>query len=433
MRTPIVHEGVKYLEYEIRQIVEVAKTIEALGVSMTWENIGDPIEMGEKVAPWIADTVSGLVLDSRSWAYCPTRGVQATREFLAGEVNKRGGVRITPNDILFVNGIADAVDKVYDMIRRDVRVIMPSPSYPTHTSNEAKRSEYAKLLFHLDPRRGWQPDIDDLRMKVKYNPQVAGIALVNPDNPTGIVYEEKMLREIVAIARAFGLFVICDEIYAHICFNGRPAFHLSEYLGDVPGLALRGISKEYPWPGARCGWFEILNADKDADFAVYTKGLLAAKMMEVCATTLPQMSIPRIFGDPRYPAHLKRRAEMFAKRAEEAYSIFSPLSGTIVNRVQGAFYFTVVFEDGVLNEHQHLAIENPKVASLIEAIVKGVSNDKRLVYYLMGAAGICVTPLSGFHCSLPGFRITLLQTDDAKRRETFQRIAGAIKAYLGSA
>jgi len=432
MRTPIVHEGVKYLEYEIRQIVEVGKSIEALGVPMTWENIGDPVQMGEKVAPWIADVVRGLLDDSRAWAYCPTRGVQATREYLATEVNRRGGVRITPNDILFVNGIADAVDKVYDMIRRDARVIMPSPSYPTHTSNEAKRSEYAKLLFHLDPRRGWQPDIDDLRMKVKYNPQVAGIALVNPDNPTGIVYEEPVLREIVEIARTYGLFVICDEVYAHICFNG-PSFHLSQYLGDVPGLALRGISKEYPWPGARCGWFEILNADKDADFAVYTKGLLAAKMMEVCATTLPQMSIPKIFGDLRYPAHLKRRAEMFAGRAEEAYSIFKPVPGTIVNRVHGAFYFTVVFEDRLLNNHQSLKIENREAAALIESIVQGVSPDKRFVYYLMGATGICVTPLSGFHSSLPGFRITLLQTDDAKRRDTFHRIAQAIRDYLASA
>ena len=432
MRTPIVHEGVKYLEYEIRQIVEVGKAIEALGVPMTWENIGDPVQMGEKVAPWIADVVRGLLDDSRAWAYCPTRGVQATREYLASEVNRRGGVRITPNDILFVNGIADAVDKVYDMIRRDARVIMPSPSYPTHSSNEAKRSEYAKLLFHLDPRRGWQPDIDDLRNKVRYNPQIAGIALVNPDNPTGIVYEEQALREIVEIARTHGLFIICDEVYAHICFNG-PSFHLSQYLGDVPGLALRGISKEYPWPGARCGWFEILNADKDADFAVYTKGLLAAKMMEVCATTLPQMSIPKVFADPRYPAHLKRRAEMFDRRAGEAYSIFKPVPGTIVNRVQGAFYFTIVFEDGVLNDQQRLKIENREVAALIETIVQGVSADKRFVYYLMGATGICVTPLSGFHSSLPGFRITLLQTDDGKRRDTYHRIAQAIREYFASA
>lgn len=433
MRTAIVHEGVKYLEYEIRQIVDVGKSIEALGVKMTWENIGDPVEMGERVEPWITDIVRGLLDDSRSWAYCPTRGVLATREFLAAEVNRRGGVQISPDDILFVNGIADAVDKVYDMIRRDARVIMPSPSYPTHSSNEAKRSDYAKLHFHLDPHRGWQPDLDDLRMKVKYNPQIAGIALVNPDNPTGIVYSKQALREIVEVARTFGLFIICDEIYAHICFNGRPSFHLSEYIGDVPGLALRGISKEYPWPGSRCGWFEILNAGADAEFAAYTRGILSAKMMEVCATTLPQMSIPRVFGDARYPGHLKRRAETFGHRANEAYESFTPVPGTIVNRVHGAFYFTVVFQNGVLNDRQQLKIENAKVAALIDRIVKGVAPDKRFVYYLMGATGICVTPLSGFHSSLPGFRITLLQTDDVNRRATYQRIAQAIQAYLGSA
>jgi aspartate/methionine/tyrosine aminotransferase len=140
-----------------------------------------------------------------------------------------------------------------------------------------------------------------------------------------------------------------------------------------------------------------------------------------------------VFGDARYPGHLKRRAATFGLRANEAYEAFTSVPGTIVNRVHGAFYFTVVFQNGVLNDRQQLKIENAKVAALIDRIVKGVTPDKRFVYYLMGATGICVTPLSGFHSSLPGFRITLLQTDDVNRRGTYQRIAQAIQAYLGSA
>ncbi len=433
MRTRIVHEGVKSLQYEIRQIVEVARRIEALGVRITWENIGDPIQMGEKVEPWIVAAVQELLAAPSSWAYCPTRGVLETREFLAAEVNKRGGARITPDDLLFVNGIADAVDKVYDMIRRDVRVIMPTPCYSTHSSNEAKRGEYTKLFFHLDPFRNWQPDLDELRWHVKYNPQIAGIAFVNPDNPTGLVYDEGSLREMVKIAREHGLFLICDEIYAHLSFDRQRTRHLSAYIGDVPGLSLRGISKEYPWPGARCGWIEILNAANDPVFEEYTRGLLSAKMMEVCATTLPQISIPRVFGDPRYPAHLQRRAGMFARRAEEALAVFRGIPGTIVNPVHGAFYFTVIFEDGVLNDRFTLPIEDPKVRALIETLVKGVPNDKRFAYYLLGSKGICVTPMSGFHSELEGFRITLLQTDDARRQETFEAIASAVRAVVRKA
>src|SRR5690606_39779749 len=62
---------------------------------------------------------------------------------------------------------------------------------------------------------------------------------------------------------------IADEIYSHIVYNGQPVLHMSEWIGDVPGIAMRGISKEYPWPGARCGWLEILNKGKDREFAEY--------------------------------------------------------------------------------------------------------------------------------------------------------------------
>lgn len=431
MRTDIVHEGAAHLKYEIRHIVEVAHKIQETGVKITWENIGDPIEMGEPVAPWIKENVRGLVDSDSSWAYCHSRGILESREFLANEVNKRGGVQVTANDILFVNGIADAVDKIYDLIRKDARVIMPSPSYPTHIANESKRGRYENITFNLDPDNNWKPDIEDLRNHVKYNEQIVGIALVNPDNPTGMVYSREELLEIVQVAREYKLFVICDEIYAHLNYD-KP-IHLSEVLGDdVPGISLRGISKEYPWPGARCGWLEILNSNINPDFAEYVKAIVNSKMMEVCSTTLPQMSIPKIIGDERYIPHLRQRAATFAQRATEAYEAFSELDGVIVNKPQGAFYFCVVFKDGVLNQKQTLPIANDRTRELIENSVKGVPADKRLVYYLMGSAGICVTPLSGFHTDLEGFRITLLRHDDQTRRQTLKTLVNAVKDYINS-
>jgi aspartate/methionine/tyrosine aminotransferase len=240
------------------------------------------------------------------------------------------------------------------------------------------------------------------------------------------------MEEIVAVAREYGLFIICDEIYAHICYNGASPLHLSEVLGDVPAMSLRGISKEYPWPGARCGWIEFLNRRRDPRFEEYARAILLSKMMEVCSTTLPQMSIPRVMGDDRYAGHLAARAETFAARAEEAYAAFSGIDGVIVNRTQGAFYFTVVFEEGVLNDRQTLPIENPEVRTLVEELTRGVPPDKRFVYYLMGSEGICVTPLSGFQAEDPGFRITYLQDDDSKRRNTLERLAGAVRSYLAS-
>jgi len=430
MRRNIVHAGAGSLTYAIREIVQVGYRFRDLGVPMTWENIGDPVQKGEKIAPWIRAIMHEVVDDDKSWAYCDTAGVPATREFLAAEVNKRGGVRVTPEDIVFFNGIGDAVGKVYGFLRREARVIGPTPAYSTHSSAEAAHSGYEHLTYELDPYNKWMPDLDDLRMKVKYNPSIAAILLINPDNPTGAVYAREMLEGMAAIAREFNLFLIADEIYTHIVYNGHKTLHLSEVIGDVCGVVMRGISKEVPWPGSRCGWIEVLNRGRDEQFDTYINTLLASKRLEVCSTTAPQMCIPRIMGNGRYAAHLKARASIFEARAKEACELMRGIPGTIINCPSGAFYLTVMFEEGVLNDRQTLRIENPKVREMAEGLVRGIANDGRLVYYLMGATGLVTVPLSGFCCKRDGFRVTLLECDDAKRRWVFQTLARALREYL---
>jgi len=433
MRRNIVHPGAGSLSYEIREIVGVAHSLRDMGVAITWENIGDPVQKGEMPPDWIREIVHGLVDSPQSWGYCDTAGVLKTREFLAANVNKRkGGVQITSSDIMFFNGLGDAVSKVYGFLRREARVLGPSPAYSTHSSAESSHSGYAHLTYELDPYNGWLPDVEDIRLKVKYNDSIAGILLLSPDNPTGAVYPRHLLEEIAEIARKHNLFIITDEIYAHIVYNGAGRMHASEWVGDVPALAMRGISKEYPWPGSRCGWLEVLNKDKDENFATYANSLLAAKRLEVSSTTLPQMSIPLVMGDPRYKDHLKRREQLFNGRADEAMAAFNDCEHVIVNKPGGAFYFTVMFKPGVLNDKQTLPIENPKVAERIKNLVTGVAPDKRFVYYLMGSKGIVVVPLTGFQCGHFGFRITLLESDDAKRAWIYKTLRESIDAYVAS-
>ncbi len=429
----IAHSGIKNLHYEIREIVDFGYKLRAMGRPITWENIGDPVAAGEKIEPWIKEIVTELMASDSSWAYCPSRGVLSTREYLADLVsNRENSVKIGPDDILFFNGIADAVDKIYDLIKKDNRVLMPSPSYPTHTSNEGKRGDYVHLQFRLDPKNDWQPDLDDIENKVKYNPQVVAIALVNPDNPTGSVYRRETLEGIVAIARKYGIFVICDEIYAHICYNGAQTLHLSQMLGDVPGLALRGISKDVPWPGSRCGWIEMLNADATPEFREYCDALVKSKMMEVCSTTLPQLAIPKIYADPRYAVLKEKRAKMFERRANQVYDFFKTIPGVFVRPTQGAFYFSPVFEDGAIDSRQTLPISNPEIRAFVEKSVEGAPPDKRFVHYMMAYEGVCVTPLTGFHTDLNGFRLTTLRPDDKERAEILERIGASIRRYTGA-
>ncbi|MCK5737521.1 MAG: pyridoxal phosphate-dependent aminotransferase, partial [Spirochaetaceae bacterium] len=316
-------------------------------------------------------------------------------------------------------------------LRREARILGPSPAYSTLSSAEASHSGYEHLTYRLDPEKKWQPDLEDIRMKVKYNDSIAGILLINPDNPTGAVYPRSTLVEIVEIAREHDLFVLCDETYSNIIYPGKKTASLSEVIGDTPGIALRSISKEFPWPGARCGWMEVFNQDKDDVFRRYITSLLDAKRLEVCSTTLPQMAIPRVFSDSRYPGHIKRRAKMFSDRADEAVSILSDIPGITVIKPSGAFYLTVVFNTELPFSGPLPDIDIPAVAQRVTNIVADVAPDKRFVYWLLGATGICAVPLSGFCTELPGFRTTLLENNDEKRQQTYNTLADAIRTYLG--
>jgi len=431
MRNNIIYEGADQLTYEIREIVNIAQRIEKTGIPIFWENIGDPVAKGEKVPEWIKDIVANTVKnDNSSFGYSPTRGLLTTREYIAKERNIEGGIQITPDDILFFNGLGDAISKVYTYLNSKARIIGPNPAYSTHSSAEAGHADSPHITYRLDPNNNWYPDLNDLKEKVKNNKDISGILIINPDNPTGMVYPEEVLKQIVEIAREFNLFIISDEIYSNLCYGVKHK-KLASVIGDVPGLAMRGISKEFPWPGARCGWVEFYNCDKDKDFARYAKTLLDAKMLEVCSTTLPQKVLPKIMSDQRYYPYLEERNNMYQKKAEIAYDIFSKIPEVIVHKPNGAFYMTIVFKDGVLNKKQKLLPANPEAWKIIEEISETEKLDKRFVYYLLASRGVCVVPLSsGFNSDLYGFRITLLEQDEEKFKKIVETIAEAVKEYI---
>jgi aspartate/methionine/tyrosine aminotransferase len=434
MRTDIVHIGAGELTYEIRNIVAVGEKLEELGMKTYWENIGDPVAKGEHMPQWMKDIVSEMVQDDATYGYSPTRGVLETRKFIAEQTNKRGKVQISPNDIIFFNGLGDAISKVFGFLKRTARVVVPTPSYTTHSSAEAAHAGDRPVAYKLDPHNHWYPDLDDLEKRIKYNPAVAGILIINPDNPTGAVFPVEMIQGVVDLAKKYDLFVICDEIYINIIYNGHSTLPVSDLIGDVPAIVMRGISKEMPWPGSRCGWIEVYNGHNDPLFEKYIQSILNAKMLEVCSTTLPQLVMPREVTHPQYQDYLTQRIKRYEKYSNIAYDCLKNVDGVLVNRTNGAFYMSVVFEDGVLNNKKTLPIENQEVKAHVESLVNqpDVSLDKRFVYYLLGATGVCVVPLSSFATSLQGFRSTLLETDEARFRKIFDTIADSIKKYLSS-
>lgn len=432
MRNNIVHIGAGELTYEIRAIVDIADKLKKLGIKTNMENIGDPVAKGEVIPDWMKQIVADLAMKDCSYGYCPTRGVLETREFLAELVNKRGKIQISAEDILFFNGLGDAIQKVYGLLRREARVIGPSPTYSTHSSGEAAHAGQKPVSYRLNPDNNWFPDLDDLRLSIQYNPAISGILIINPDNPTGAVYPERILKEIIAIAKEYDLFIISDEIYHNIVYNGESTRPISDLIGDVPAIAMKGISKEAPWPGARCGWIEVYNADKDPVFQQYVSSILNSKMVEVCSTTLPQKAIPKLLTHPQYPIYLEERRLRYERASNIAFDILKKVPGLKVNRTNGAFYMAVAFDKGRLTDKQNLPIPNPEVKSLVEGLVNqpGCSLDKRFVYYLLASTGICTVPLSSFCTAEQGFRITLLERDENELTKIFQTIAASVSAYL---
>lgn len=433
MRQKLLFEGAEQLEYEIRNIVKKAEQLEACGVTIYWENIGDPIQKHAQLPPWIKSVISDLVSEDKTYGYCHSKGILATRQFLAERTNRRQGAQITADDVLFFNGLGDAISKLYQFMHPSSRVIGPSPAYATHSSAEAAHANAAPLTYALNPQQNWYPDLEDLHNQIRYNPNIVGILIINPDNPTGMVYPLETLQKIVQMARDYGLMVICDEVYHNITYHQTETFALAEVIGEVPGIALKGISKELPWPGARCGWMEFYNREVDAEFSRLCSTLEDVKMTEVCATTLPQKAIPKIFSDPRYPEYRKQRNQDIGARGRTIAKILGDIPYIRFNETFGAFYNTIVFKKGALQAGQTLATDDPQIEALLQNwITDDLPMDKRFAYYLLATTGVCVVPLSSFHSNLLGFRVTLLEEDPQLLEQIFDKIKEGIVAYCTS-
>lgn len=431
MRQRLLRAGADELSYEIRGIVRKAEQLQELGYDILWENIGDPIQKHQRLPQWMKTILTDLLNEDDTYSYSHSKGVLATRQFLADRTNKMNGVQIKAEDITFFNGLGDAIAKMYQYLLPTSRVIGPSPAYSTHSSAEAAHANHHPITYKLDPKNSWYPDMDDLYNKVKYNPSIVGLLIINPDNPTGMVYPRERLEEMVNIAREFDLFIISDEIYQHIVYNGAVATALAEIIGDLPGIALKGISKEIPWPGARCGWAEYYNRQHDSEFDRLCQTLDNAKMIEVSSTKLPQVAIPKLLGHENYPSFRLELNERIGGRSRMIAEILSDLPQIEFNPTNGAFYNTIIFKEGVLKPGQTMEIKDEKVSALLETWLNEptIALDKRFVYYLLATKNVCVVPISSFCSDLLGFRVTLLEEDEDILQETFLRIKQGIFEY----
>ncbi len=405
--------------------------------TMIPENIGDPIIKGWSTPQYVKDLICDAAQNKDIvWGYVHSRGLKDARAWVAKDANRcYPKAHLDIDDVVFANGLGAAIGLTYVALPEGARVIQPSPSYPTHASLEAFSAGKESISYNCDPKNEWQIDLAHLEAQIQKNPDITGILVINPNNPTGAVYSRETLERIVDLALQYNLFIIADEIYYRLVYNGRVHHHMSAVVdGRVPLIVMRGLSKDIPWPGSRCGWLEFHNTNLEPDFKSFAEGVKQRILLEVGATAMPQHLVPYLYEHPDYQRHLEANNKMLGENSRAIAEILNSIPEVTCNPSNGAFYITSVFEPGVLNAQQTLHIENADVRTYIEQEVRkpGMAPDKRFAYYLLANTGIVVTPASDFFSPHFGFRVTALERDAQTLQLHYGKLKAAIQEYLAS-
>lgn len=441
MRVPMVHPNVSLMKYAIREIVDVMQKLHEIDPSFDFvrENIGDPVAKGWPVPIFLKQLLQEEIFreGDHVFGYAHSRGNPEIRKWIVQYARRFSpSSTLDYENVLLTNGLGAAIASLYHMMPRGARILQPAPSYPSHASMESFAAGAEPLFYHLDPARNWEPDLDHMEAQIKRHPEVAGILIINPNNPTGAVYSRSLLEEVIQLAERYQLMIVSDEIYFRMVYHGLKHEQLTEMaVGRVPLILMRGTSKDVPWPGGRSGWIEFHNVEVDAEYKGFCEAVKKRVLLEVCATVLPQTVIPGIYDHPEYEAWIRTYSAGLEHNIDVIANLLSGTNGLRTNRPDGAFYMMPTFEEGILNQHQTLPIKNSTAREYIEQEVArpGTPPDKRFAYYLLASTGICVVPASGFFATVPGFRITTLERHEAKLKDTYQRLSQAINDYVQSA
>ena len=255
-----VSKRVKNVEYAIRDIVVYAKKLEKQGKKILYLNIGDPVAYDFKTPKHVKDALIDSILKDET-NYAPSEGVEELRNIIA-EKEREKGLAANPNDVLITNGVSEAVDMTMGSILEDGdEILVPGPCYPPYSSY-AKLHGGNPIEYRSIEDNGWMPDMDDIRSKI--TSKTVALTVISPNNPTGAVYDEKTLKELVQIAAEHNLYLLCDEIYDQIIFDDKFS-SIAKYANDVPLIMLNGFSKVYLMTGLRLGYICMNSSSKALD------------------------------------------------------------------------------------------------------------------------------------------------------------------------
>ena len=356
-----ISKRVAGVEYAIRDIALVARKLEKEGQKITYLNIGDPVQYGFQPPENVKDAFINAIKKGQNY-YAASEGLPELRNAIA-QKEKAKGLSVSEDDIIITNGVSEGLEMLMaSIVESGDEVLIPGPYYPPYAS-------YVRLFggvpieFSVDLNNS-TPDLDDIKSKI--TSKTVAICLISPNNPTGAVFNEKSLRDLVGIAAEHNLYIICDEIYDQIVFDEK-FVGIGKVSGDSPVILVNGFSKVNLMSGWRIGYIAFNNSKK-LDLLRENIPKLArvriASNLPVQYAALESLRGPQNYIS-EFVSQLKKRRDYVIKR-------LNGMNGLSCSIPKGAFYAF------------------PKIEN------KKYSSDKEFVIDLLKSKGVLTVHGSGF-------------------------------------
>ena len=319
--------------YDIRgPIMDRARQMEEEGHKIIKLNIGNLAVFGFDAPEEIQqDMIRNL---PTSAGYSDSKGIFGARKAVMHETQKQGIKGVTLDDIYLGNGASELIVMATNGLLNDGdEMLLPAPDYPLWTA-AVSLSGGTPVHYDCDEANGWMPNIED--MKAKITPNTKGIVVINPNNPTGALYSDALLLQIVALAREHGLIIFADEVYDKVLYDGVKHTPLASLSEDVLTLTFNSLSKSYRSCGYRAGWLVVSGDKKPA--ADYIEGLNMLSNMRLCANVPGQWAIQTALGGYQSINDLVGEGGRLRKQRDLAYELITAIPGVTCVKPQAALY-----------------------------------------------------------------------------------------------
>ncbi|HEY4072575.1 MAG TPA: pyridoxal phosphate-dependent aminotransferase [Herbaspirillum sp.] len=388
--------------YDIRgPVLEKARQMEEEGHKIIKLNIGNLAAFGFDAPDEIVqDMIRNM---GNASGYTDSKGLFAARKSVMHYTQQKNVQGVTIDDIYLGNGASELiVMSMNALLDSGDEVLVPSPDYPLWTA-AVSLSGGKPVHYVCDEQAGWQPDIDDIKKKITANTRA--IVVINPNNPTGAVYSDAVLMEIVELARKHQLIVFADEIYDKVLYDGATHTSIASMAEDVLFITFNGLSKNYRSCGYRAGWMVVSGEKKHA--GDYIEGLNMLASMRLCANAPGQYAIQTALGGYQSIKDLVGPHGRLSRQRDLAYDLLTAIPGVTCVKPKSALYMF------------------PRLDPALYPII----DDQDFAYQLLDEERVLIVQGTGFNCPTPDhFRVVFLpNTDDLT--ESIGRIAHFLDRY----